>query len=332
MRFVQIVVGASMLVFPGIAQAQGADCNELARDLVVKNYQSSYSDYSKLLFLSTLTQMDVKSSGEALSHSGEVAIGPLKVGPGTWSKQKQDQLRSELRKVLNIEELKQSAAAVSLSSGDQSTAKVVIDCLNAGGLFVALNDLGTDNAVAALKWASYPGSKTSAIIESVYVVNGKFVGGTEWTKKGAKLNDRLTQRITIRRDDPKKDLAVVVNTSNAGSAIAYLPPSILPPAPPPKMMKAAIEGDKITVCSGGPCVCQGQNMETCVKPQHGGVIVLKSGRPKIFAQGGKSGVVQDKEKETPQEYCVTFWASTSACEARDYITGAASAIEEYPER
>jgi hypothetical protein len=63
---VLLVVGLSF--FPQIAEAQNTDCNALARDLVVKNFQSSWSDYSKLLYLSSLTTMDLKTSSEALGH------------------------------------------------------------------------------------------------------------------------------------------------------------------------------------------------------------------------------------------------------------------------
>jgi hypothetical protein len=61
-------------LFPGQAQAQ-TDCNQLARDLVTKNFSSASSDYYKLLFLSSLTQMSEESAKEALDHSGKVSVG-----------------------------------------------------------------------------------------------------------------------------------------------------------------------------------------------------------------------------------------------------------------
>lgn len=329
------LIVAILSFLPQIAEAQGTDCNALARDLVTKTFQSNWSDYSKLLFLSSLTQMDLKSSSEALAHSGRVSVGPINIGPGTWNKEKQDQLRSELRKIVNIEQLRQSAASVTISSGDPAAARVVESCTMSGGLFVALNDLGKETAVMELMWTSFPGSRVSATIESVIVVHGKIIGGSAFTKEGAELNDRLKQRVTIERSDPKQDLAVIVNTTNAGSAQGYLPPSELPPPRPPQIVRATIEGEQKLVGSGAQFDghrnpgCQGRVAESCVKPQHGGSIVPGSGRPKIISQAGRAGVQDGSGKESPQQYCVTFWASTGACETPVSISGVATAIEEY---
>jgi hypothetical protein len=334
MKIFYLFAVASISLLPGIAQAQNADCNALARDLVVKNFQSNRSDYSKLLFLSTLTQMDFNSSKEALEHSGQVSVGPFKIGPGNWTKEKQSQLSSELQKYLSIEQLTQSAASVSIYSGDQNTTKVVSDCLQGGGFFVTLNDLTKDTAVVDLWWVNYPGGKIDAIVESVIVVHGALYGETQWAKKGAQLIEKFHQQITIKRDDPKEDLAVVINTANAGSSRGYLPPSILPPPPPPKIEKTIVEGEKVVVGSGGryaggrnPCPGAGRTGLSCVRPQHGGTIIPKSGKAHIYSQNGNTG--KQSETESPQEYCVVFFASTRACEAEDVITGAATATEEY---
>jgi hypothetical protein len=325
-------IGISLM--PAVACAQNVNCNVLARDLVVKNFDSSWSDYSKLLFLSSLTQMDVKTSGEALTHSGQVSVGPIKIGPGDWSKQKQDELRTSLQKIVNIEQLRESAASVSIYSGDPNTAKVVSDCLRSGGFYVTLNDLGTDYAVAELMWTNYPGGKIEAVIADVTVVNGKVYGSTKWATEGATLAEKLSQQITIQRDDPKKDVAIIVNTSNAGSSRGYLPPSVLPPPPPPKIVREVIEGTKVTVGTGGryeggrnPCPGANRQQQSCVRPQHGGIIVEKSGKPKIYSSNGRTNT--QNETESPQEYCVFFHSATGACEAEDVITGAASAVEEY---
>src|SRR5262245_47693590 len=111
-------VAAGLLFLPPTAWSQGSDCNAPARDLVVNIFRSHWSDNSKLLFLSSLTQMDEKTAKEALDHSGRVSGGPINIGPGTWNKEKQEKLRSELQKIVNIEQLRRSAASISVSSGD----------------------------------------------------------------------------------------------------------------------------------------------------------------------------------------------------------------------
>jgi hypothetical protein len=336
MRKAQVLLVATLSILPQIAEAQNTDCNVLARDLVVKNYQSGYSNYDKLVFLYSLTQMDLKTSQEALNHSGKVNVGPISIGPGTWGKEKQDQLRSELQKFINIEQLKQSTASLTISSGDPNVSKDVENCiLGNGGLYVALKDRGKDNAVAELLWTSYPGTRVVPIVESVTVVHGRIVGGKEWAKKGAKLNERLKQRIAIERSDPKKDVSVIVNTLNAGSGEGYLPPSELPPPPPAKIAKKTIEGAQLEVGSGAHYDggrnpgCLGRQADACVTPQNGGKIVAGSGKPRIIVQSGNAGIYEKQARESPEQYCVPFWANTGACQTPVYIKGVATAIEEY---
>ena len=40
---------ASLAFLPQAADAQNTDCNEFTRDLVVKNFHSNWSDYTRLL-------------------------------------------------------------------------------------------------------------------------------------------------------------------------------------------------------------------------------------------------------------------------------------------
>jgi hypothetical protein len=56
--------------------------------------------------------------------------------------------------------------------------------------------------------------------------------------------------------------------------------------------------------------------------------VKGSGKPHIISQIGRGGTMN--EKETEDEYSVTFWTSTTACENETTINGVATAVEEYP--
>lgn len=339
-----IVIGLS--VAPQTVQAQfQTDCNQLAREFVVKRYQAGWSSYSQYLFFSLLTQVDVEKGKEALKHSGEVAFGPLKIGPGTWDRDKQNELRKELTKVVSIENLNQSAAAVTISSGDSEAARSVDACITVngvahGGLFGTLKDYGKDTAAFDIMWAAPPGGvvKQPPTIKSVSIINGRVVGGDD--NKGAPLPDRLMQAIVIERSDPLKDLTVIVNTEGAGRVAGYLPPSALPPTP--DMVRVPIESvssptapSPVEVGSGGkyeggrnPCPGSNRSKEICVYPQHGGKLVKGSGKPRKITHNGNVGT--SDAKETEDSYCVTFWAATQACEAENLIVGVATAVEEYP--
>jgi len=98
--------------------------------------------------------------------------------------------------------------------------------------------------------------------------------------------------------------------------------------------RVIIVGDQVEVGSGGRYDgdrnpgCQDHSAQACVSPQHGGKIVAKTGNPKIVDQSGRVGTRDPKESE--EQYCISFWASTGACETPVFIKGAASATEEYP--
>ena len=142
---------------------------------------------------------------------------------------------------------------------------------------------------------------------------------------------------------------VIFIGSSLWAAIFCMPPGFVflygldgvcrgqPPPRPRQIVRKVIEGDKVFVGSGGkyagganPCPGAGRSAQSCVRPQHGGTIVAKSGNPHIISQnGGGTGADLKSQRESPQEYCVTFYASTGACEAEVTINGAAAAVEEY---
>jgi hypothetical protein len=330
--FVFVIAGLSFLLGP--AEAQNTDCNQLARDLVTKSYSAGSSDYYMLLFLSSLTQMSEESAKDALAHSGQVAVGPIKIGPGTWNKDTQKDLKSKLEKIINIEQIKQSAASISMSSGLPDAAKPIESCIASnGGFYVSLNDRGKETAILEMMWTSYPGTKLKPVIESVTIVHGKVIGGSAYTNRGAQLDERMMQRVTIERTDPKKDITAVVNTLNAGSNEAYLPPSELPPPPPPKVIRELVQGNPMDVGSGARYDgdrnpgCRAHEAAACVTPKHGGKLVPGSGGVNLTNKTDRAGYKDPIENS--QQYCVTFWANTGACQTPVYIQGAATAIEEY---
>lgn len=281
--------------------------------------------------------MTVQEGQEALSHTGEVSVGPIKIGPGSWNEQKKNELRMELQKYLRIETLTQSAASVVSSSGDPNAEQAIQACIQAnsvakGGLFATLKDKGTDTAVFEVIWASAPGGAAkTATIEDVTVdpEHGRIAGGS--AKKGAVLHDRLSLNVQIKRN-PTKDLLVTMNLKQGGAVDAYLPPSVLPP--PPTYARVLIQAKPTGVIGSGGHYdgdrnpgCQGHAQESCVSPQLGGKIVKGSGKPQILSQVGRGGTSNEKESE--DRYCVTFWTSTGACEHETTINGFATAVEEY---
>ncbi|WLB62589.1 hypothetical protein QIH96_39885 [Bradyrhizobium japonicum] len=336
MKIASALLIAGLALVPQAVQAD-TDCNQLARDIVRKDFRSSWSEYSKLLFLSMLSQMTVQEGQEALNLTGEVSVGPIKIGPGSWNEQKKNELRMELQKYVRIESLTQSAASVVSSSGDSNAEQAIEACIQAnsvakGGLFATLKDKGKDTAVFEVIWASAPGAGTkTATIEDVTIdpEHGRIIGGN--AKKGAVLHDRLGQNVQIKRN-PTKDLLVTLNLKQGGAVDAYVPPAVLPP--PPTYARVMIQANPTGLIGSGGRYdgdrnpgCQAHSAESCVKPQLGGKIVKGSGKPFLVSQNGRGGTSNEKESE--DRYCVTFWTATTACENVTTINGYASAVEEY---
>ena len=170
-----LIAGLSFV--PQIAEAK-TDCNQLARDFVLKNFQSSWSEYSKLLFLPMLTQMTVEEGQKELNHTGEVSVGPLKIGPGSWNEAQKNSLRTELQKYVRIETLTQNAASVTSSSGDPKAVDAVVACIQAnivenGGLSATLKDKGTDTAVFEVIWGSAPREDAKTVTISDVTVRSR---------------------------------------------------------------------------------------------------------------------------------------------------------------
>jgi hypothetical protein len=218
---------------PAAAQSQ---CDILARDGIMQRKEWHTSNYAKLVLLSRLTQMSDADGTETLSHSGQVGYGPISIGPGTWNKEKRDTLKTQLEKLVNIDEVLASQSSLLLSSGDPIVTKAISDCLRNGGLAVTLLSSGPDLAIMDIEWTPFsgPGSNADAIVDEFKVFNGSIVGGANFTRHNAALGIRNRRSITFSRT-LGKDLTVVVNT-NAGSSHSYLPPvaSGTPqPLPPP---------------------------------------------------------------------------------------------------
>jgi hypothetical protein len=157
-------------------------------------------------------------------------------------------------------------------------------------------------------------------------------------------DDRMSFEIFGARFEARTRIAMVLLTVVLAIALFWYWPQIRERLqdvpgfrPSAKVVKVLIEGNQVTVGSGAQFDgwknpgCQRHTAESCVKPQHRGTIVPGSGKPRIVSQSAETGLV-DPPKETPQQYCVSFWAQTSACERAVSITAVATAVEEYAEK
>jgi hypothetical protein len=73
--------------------------------------------------------------------------------------------------------------------------------------------------------------------------------------------------------------------------------------------------------------CQAHEAAVCVSPKHGGKLVPGTGQVAVTNKLGRAGFKDPIENS--QQYCVTFWANTGACETPVFIQGSVTAVEEY---
>ncbi|MCP3391525.1 hypothetical protein NLM27_22310 [Bradyrhizobium sp. CCGB12] len=109
---------------------------------------------------------------------------------------------------------------------------------------------------------------------------------------------------------------------------------LVTPAAGADVARVVIEGPEVEVGSGGQYDggrnpgCQARYQEVCVKPQHGGKLVAGTGKARIKIQNGRTGT-QKSKTDTPDEFCLVFWANTGACEIPAFVRGTVVATEEY---
>jgi hypothetical protein len=109
--------------------------------------------------------------------------------------------------------------------------------------------------------------------------------------------------------------------------------SVAPSLAPPTVAQQLVSGKPMNVGSGAQYDgfrnpgCQAHEGTACVTPQRGGKLVSGSGKVIVTDQSGRAGFRDPVE--TSQQYCVTFWASTGACETPVFIKGYPTATEEY---
>jgi hypothetical protein len=106
-------------------------------------------------------------------------------------------------------------------------------------------------------------------------------------------------------------------------------------SPLPAMTSQVVEGPQVRITSGGTSdghspFCQRRAVSSCVVPQKpSGYLLPGSGGWSNLASFGRVG--QSVIKDTPEQICVEFWASTGACETEVSISGRATAVERFPQ-
>jgi hypothetical protein len=127
-------------------------------------------------------------------------------------------------------------------------------------------------------------------------------------------------------------------------AIVVLIPAVLVPlvlvrelspalSPPTRVAQQQVSGKPMNVGSGAQYDgfrnpgCQAHEATACVTPQRGGKLIPGSGKVIVTDQSGRAGFRDPVENS--QQFCVTFWASTGACETPVFIKGYPTATEEY---
>jgi hypothetical protein len=111
-------------------------------------------------------------------------------------------------------------------------------------------------------------------------------------------------------------------------------PPVTPP-PPPTSRAAIVNTAVARITSGGTSdghspFCQRRTVNQCVVPTHGGKLVKNTGSVTNEVRVGRAG--WSVAKDTPEQVCIEFWASTGACETEVSIQGQATAVEEYENR
>ena len=186
--------------------------------------QVNKSEYAKLVLLAKFTKMDLSTANQTFAHEGQVGVGPLKIGPGTWNA---DTLRQDQHKVessIDVNSIIDNQSSILRTFGDATIVDAWVSCINrSGGLSLSLKPYGDRAAIAEIIWYPFPTNANldPAVIQFSAGAGNQITSGEEFTKQGAQLGIRLARAVEISRA-PGAPVLVVLNTT-AGAVHAYLP-------------------------------------------------------------------------------------------------------------
>jgi len=209
-------------------------CDALLRDGIFARREWQTSDNAKLIFYAMLTEKNYSETEDIMGHEGQVSFGPIKIGPGKWSKENQEKLKHELNKLVDIDQVISSASSLAVTSGDPVIAKAYTDCIERdGGMSGFLEARGPNSAIFTVMWTEYPGMTAVSTVKDFTVRHGLIVGGE--LAPGTILKDRAPYVVTLGRSKPDEGLSVVLNTDR-GPVHGYLPPRLPDVGPPPGLV------------------------------------------------------------------------------------------------
>ena len=192
------------------------------------------SDEYKIALLELFTRLDNQKVDDSLNHTGQVKVGPIEIGPGTWGDEKRREVNAFLTKSTNRNEVWSSRNSMWVSKGDPTIAGAWTTCIKEGGLTTDFNTSGPNQAIFQITWYPFPQGGDAAMIDfsarmctpgvAKSCSDAKLLSGQPFARGQRPIRDRTPVGITIERD-PKKDLTVSGNTSR-GEIHGYLPASL----------------------------------------------------------------------------------------------------------
>lgn len=214
--FVMCAVG---LVGPALAQ-----CEASLSDITAKEYNRQ-DDIVKQLYAMSLT----RKSFEDAKSSSSFGVSYAGIGVNT-SEEDHRRFAEAVQQSTYASLFLRRSSEILKSYGDPVLLQGYLACLaQSGGLHVAVEPKGPDEAVLRITYYRPPGGKEVATVKRITDFS-KLAGITVTSDGGCLTPDAVIEsnnpcRSTIQFDSPTRPLLFVVNT-DAGGGEAYIPPRI----------------------------------------------------------------------------------------------------------
>lgn len=228
MRMILEKSGPIMLVALFTTPVTAQDrCADILRNGTIKLENYSENSYVRQVIIRRFLSSSYESSKTDMSASATVPVGEIIMG-GKYARSDYDRKKRSLQNYFSSDMTQAREIDVAISSGDETIVGAWQDCMRNRNqaLLVHIEQQGAKRAEVTIEFAGGGGMSGTKLRTAVRLPPGVTVeSGGGYFRRGARFEARTPRKIILTMADALTPVSVNVDT-NAGNAVAYLPPRL----------------------------------------------------------------------------------------------------------
>jgi hypothetical protein len=209
---------------PAFAQDR---CADILRDGTIQLGNYSENSYVRQILIRRFLNSSFETSKTDMSASATVPVGEIIMG-GKYSSSDYNRKKRLLQSYFSSDMTETREIDVAISSGDETIVGAWSECMKKHNqpLLVRIEQQGAKRAEVTIEYAGGGGSGSTRLLRDVKLPTGITIeSGGEHFRRGARFVARTPRKIVLRMSNAITPVSVNVST-NAGDAVAYLPPRL----------------------------------------------------------------------------------------------------------